>query len=187
MIPALFEVLNMRKFKLPNLLRRLCAGFPLLILAMTSAHAGPIIWNLNSVTFSDGAAGSGYFIYDMTMQSFSDWDLTSQGGPGFLYAPGTSVALANTGACAIDFVADGNASQFLCLNPESALIAGATPALSSSSFESYPGGVRTVMSGGLTDPPPGAGDSIPEPATFGLALIGATLFAGLSRVRRRSI
>ncbi len=167
----------MRKFKLPNLLRRLCAGFPLLILTMTSAHAGPIIWDLNGITFSGGGGGYGYFVYDMTTQSFSDWDLTSQAGvltSGFLYAPNTSFAVANTGTCAIDFVADGNASQFLCLNPESALIAGATPALSSSSFESYPWGVRTVIAGGLTDPPPGGGDSIPEPATFGLALIGAS-------------
>lgn len=181
----------MHKFKLPNLLARLGAGLPLLILAMTSAHAGPIIWDLNGITFSGGGGGgSGYFVFDMTTQSFSDWDLTSQADvltSGFLYAPNTSFAVANTGTCAIDFVADGNASQFLCLNPESALIAGATPALSSSSFESYSGGVRTVISGGLTDPPPGGGDSIPEPATFGLALVGAALFAGLSRVRRRSI
>ncbi len=177
----------MRRFEFPNLLR-LCAGVPLLILTMTSAHAAPITWNLSSVTFNDGAAGSGYFVYDMITQSFSDWDLTSQAGgvtSGFQYAPSTSVALANTGTCAIDFVADGNASQFLCLNPESPLVAGTTPALSSSSFESYPWGLRTVIAGGLTDPPPGGGDSIPEPATFGLALIGATaLFAGSSRIRR---
>lgn len=190
-IPALIEY-KMRKFEFPNILPRLCAGFSLLLLAMASAHAGPITWHLNSVMFNDGGSESGYFVYDMATQAFADWDVTSQAGgltSGFLYGPNTSVALANTGTCAIDFVADGNASQFLCLNPESALIAGATPALSSSSFESYPGGVRMVVSGGvIDDPPPGAGDSVPEPASFCLVLIGATtLFAGFSRIRRRPV
>lgn len=180
----------MRSFTSSNLLPRLCAGLPVLLLTLTSATASPIVWDLNKVMFNDGAAASGFFVYDMTTQSFSDWDLVSSAGSvasGYTYVPGTSVAAANTGTCDIGFMADGNASQFLCLNTESALVAGAAPGLSPSSFESYPGGVRTVVSGGVTDPPPGGGDSIPEPATFGLVLIGATLFSALWRVRRRPV
>jgi hypothetical protein len=180
----------MRPFESSSLLSRLCAGLPVLLLTLTSATASPIVWDLKNVTFNDGAVASGFFVYDMTSQSFSDWDLVSSAGSiasGYTYVPGTSVTVANTGTCGIGFMASGNASQFLCLNTESALVAGAAPALSPSSFESYPGGVRTVVSGGLTDPPPGGGDSIPEPATFGLVLIGGILFFGLWRVRRRPV
>jgi hypothetical protein len=159
-----------------------------LTIAATIAHAGPIIWDLNDVTFTDGAFGSGYFVYDANTQSILDWAIATSASDfteSFLYTPTTSVAVASSGSCVVDFLADENTSQFLCLNPGSALVEGAAPDLSSSSFESDPHGLRTIASGVLQDPGPGGGDTVPEPATFGLVVLASTVFIGLSRWRLR--
>jgi hypothetical protein len=146
----------------------------LLLLAAAGAHAASL-WDLNGVTFSDGGTASGVFTFDAVSRSVFDWDIVTSaadGAAGFFYTPATSVASVSQG-CAIDFVAKG-ALQYLCLNPESPLT-GLSSVLSSHSFESYPGGVRGIVSGGITDPPPGGGSSVPEPATVTLTMLAAAL------------
>jgi hypothetical protein len=155
----------------------------LLTMAATVAHAGPVIWDLQGIIFSDGAFASGYFVYDANTQAFIDWSITtsvSVSFGGFLYTPATSIAIGSGRSCGVDFISAGNTTQFLCLNPASALVAGATPDLLSSSSEAYSGGQRTVVAGSLNDPPPGGGDAVPEPATFGLVALALAAAIGLS-------
>ena len=167
---------------------RLLLSLSLLTIAATRAHAGAVIWDLSGVTFNDGAFGSGYFVYEGTSQTFMDWSVTTSAGSsfaGFLYTPATSAAVANNASCAVDFIAYGNPSEFLCLNPASALIAGATPDLLPSSLEAYAAGRRMVVAGILSDPPAGGGDAVPEPATF--SLVALALAAVTGWLRRPSI
>jgi hypothetical protein len=169
-----------------RMLARTLLSLSLLTIAATVARGATVIWALQGVTFTDGAFGSGNFVYEANTQTLLDWSVaTSASGSfgGFLYTPTTSIAVANAGSCAVDFIAVGNSSQFLCLNPASALVAGAEPDLLSSSLESYTGGLRTVASGRLQDPPPGGGDAVPEPATFGLVALALVWVASLSRRR----
>jgi len=138
-----------------------------------ASHAAAINWELKSVIFADGAIGTGTFVYDAPTQHFLTWSITTSASSimdDYTYTPDTSLAIANYGGCTVNFIASANPSRFLCLNPESALVLDATPQLLASSLESSPGGIRGVLSGSLSDPPPGGGVAIPEPATVLLAL-----------------
>ena len=158
----------------------------LLTLATTVSYGAVVNWDLQGVTFSDGGTASGTFVYEATTQSILFWNIHTYPGSafsGFAYEPSTSQALTNYNGCSIDFVATRSTSIFLCLNPSSALSAGATPELVTGSLESYPGGRRLIVSGSLSDPPPGGGDAIPEPATA--FLVVPVLVAALRVARRR--
>ena len=158
---------------------RLCVLF----MAAEVARAGPVTWDMQGVMFSDGAVASGYFVYDADTQDVTDWSvMTSTSGlfQGFFYTATTSIAVTNVGGCDVDFIAAENSSQFLCLNPASALVAGASPDLLPSSLESGMGGSRTIATGDLQDPPTGPGAAIPEPTTLSsvaLALSVISIFS----------
>jgi hypothetical protein len=167
-------------------------GMMLTVLQAAVAQAGPVVWNLERLTFSDGASGAGYFVFDAALLKIVDWNITTtSSGPvngsiglfaGYDYFPLTSLASANVAGCGIDFIAKNDPSQFLCLNPESPLTAGATPALLLTSRESYPSGYRFISAGTVEDPPPGGGATVPEPSTIVLAVFGMVgVFVLISR------
>jgi len=129
-----------------NLTAKLTRMGVMLVVLASVGRAGPVLWDLQGVTFTDGASGTGYFLFDANLSQVFDWNIvtassgngaTSGGFLGFDYSPVTSVALANSSGCVMDFVDDLNPSRSLCLNPESPLIAGATPALLPTSYESF--------------------------------------------------
>jgi len=147
-------------------------------------RAGPVTFDLQGVDFTDGAAGTGYFVFDPNLTSFSDWNVVTASGsgfPGFDYTPLDSVASTGSVGCLVDFV---NASRSLCLNPDSPLISGASPALLPTSFESSDSGQRFVFAGTLSDPPPNPGGSVPEPGTSSFVGFGSLGILGVM-IRRQ--
>jgi hypothetical protein len=157
------------------------------LICAAAAQASPVIWDLQGLTFSDGASGTGYFVFDADIRKFVDWNIvtTSSGTfAGYLYTPLTSIAVADSAGCLAGFAADAHA-PFLCLNPASPLIAGATPDLLPSSNETYLSSRRFVSSGVLVDPPAGGGATVPEPATIGSIAFG--IIAVIGFIRRRDL
>lgn len=81
--------------------RTVCLGLTLTgLCALSAATARPasaqdLTYTLSGVTFSDGAAASGYFIFNPATQSFGSFDITTTDGttgslPGGVYAPATT-------------------------------------------------------------------------------------------------
>lgn len=144
--------------------------------------------SLSFVAIAATVAHAATVSYDANTQTFLDWSVTnSMSGSfgGFSETPVKGSSTADAGGCAVDF---GNAPRLLCVNPSSALVAGAKPDLLSSSLDSYVGSLQVFASGPLQDPPqappPGGGDAVPEPATFALVALALAGVAELSRLRR---
>lgn len=173
-----------------RLIARSLGSLLLLSFIASVAHGAAIKWELQSVIFSDGAFGTGSFVYEAITHSFRDWKITtsvSNTFGGFVYTPTTSQAIANAEGCALNFIATASHSQFLCLNPASTLEVGATPQLLRTSIESFPGGVRVIASGSLSDPPPGGGDAVPEPATCLFTALALATIIGTARRHLASV
>lgn len=154
----------------------------LIILAVSSAsQADPVLWEIQGLAFSDGASGTGFFILDLGLEKFWDWNVVISPGAsgesltGFDYTPQTSLAIAGPPGCTVEFVASHNASPSLCLNTKSKLVAGAAPAILGISHEDFGAGERFVATGALSDPRCSE-CAVPEPSSVNLAGLG---FLGL--------
>jgi len=165
-----------------NLIAKLTRLGALLAASAAVTCASPVFFDLQGVTFNDGASGSGYFVFDPSLSQFSYWSIvtTSSGtgaiiGPfsGFDYNPLTSGASAGSPGCAAEFVDTLDASQSLCLATDSPLVAGASPALLATSFESSGSGERFVSAGTLPDPNNCPSCGVPEPSTFNFVGLGS--------------
>src|ERR1700722_18448100 len=89
---------------------RTALALGLLIAAAGVMPAGSITWDMQGVSFSDGAVGSGYFVYEADTQTILDWSVMTSASSlfqGFSYTAATSVAATDAGGCAIDFIAVG--------------------------------------------------------------------------------
>jgi hypothetical protein len=94
----------MRWFKQPIVLFVLMVG----LAASVPLQAGPIVWQLVGVTFSDGASASGSFTYDAATDVYSAWNISVAAGilTAYTYQPsvdGGFVGIHPTGQ--VDFVA----------------------------------------------------------------------------------
>jgi hypothetical protein len=92
----------MRWFKhvSPILIAVLAASVPL--------HAGPIVWQLIGVSFSDGAHASGTFSYDAVSDNYSAWNIAVTSGilSAYTYRPGVDSGFVGIHpAGQVDFVA----------------------------------------------------------------------------------
>ncbi len=157
------------------------------------ASAGPVVWTLSGVTFSDGGTASGSFVYNADTNTYSSINVT------------TTTGSVRTGATYL-FQNGGGAGALGMVTVAVANLTG-TPdlALSFSSSLTNAGGARTLtgfeatcqnagcssqvaplrnVSGGsiqaAAPPPPG----VPLPPTVILTLTGAGLI-GLHQTRRK--
>lgn len=161
-------------------------------LSALAANASPVLWDLRNVSFTDGGAASGSFLYDSANQTVLDWNVFSSpvgSFSGFSYTPATSASRGGLGNCSIGFFALPNTLQSICLNPDSPLVAGATPTLLPSSRESSSVGQRAVATGKLEDPPVGGGEAVPEPNSWTLLVLPliTTVILQLVSTRRKRI
>jgi hypothetical protein len=158
-------------------------GMMLAVLASLT-NASPVLFDLQGVQFTDGATGTGYFLFNPNVSQFLDWNIvtSSTNVAGFVYTPLTSLASTNSAGCMVDFIDTVDRSQSLCLIPDSSLVAGASPDLLPTSFESFDSGYRFVSAGTLQDPQCSL-CSVPEPSTFNFVGFGALAILALTICR----
>jgi hypothetical protein len=157
-------------------------------LAAGAAHAVPVVWTLQNISFVDGATASGSFTYDAATQTYTAWNITTtptvdSSAIGFTYLPGASYTTNNYTNASTSYYL--NASSFGVRNlPGPGTLqfglvfatpltdAGGTVALklSGGGFESTASGFasRPVVAGvGSVVASP-----VPEPASAALLLAG---------------
>jgi hypothetical protein len=157
------------------------------ILSVPSGSAAPILWTLQGVTFGDGGTGSGSFDYNADTNTYSSINITTTLGGSFSGAtylaldPGKgssstslavvpNAALANTGTPVLDLFfssaltdAGGIVSLKDTLDEGTCSSTGCTAAI----------GLRAVTAGAVS--------TVPEPASFGLTLIGIGLLGWMRK------
>ncbi|MBI4693418.1 MAG: hypothetical protein HY749_05295 [Gammaproteobacteria bacterium] len=86
--------------------------------ACGTAGAAPVVWSLSSVTFTDGAAASGFFVYDADSHTVGDYSIGVTAGSGatadltaFYYFP--SPGPNSSGSAAVEI--PGNAGSAMTL------------------------------------------------------------------------
>lgn len=174
------------------MMNRFLALSALLATLALPCHADVIRWQLQGVTFADGATASGFFDFETTTRSTIDWDIvtttgTAPGdpfGPGFEYTPAASRTNSNGLDNNMTLIAPRTGVPRYTLS-FSVLSSLSTPVsflpLAVGSLEaSVPAGTafsRPVTAGGLGAVP------VPEPATW---LILATGLAALGLRKRRA-
>src|SRR5262249_10560937 len=142
------------------------------------SHAGPIVWQLFGVTFSDGATASGTFTYDASSDLYSAWNITVT--PGILtaynYRPGIDSGFVGIHpAGQVDFVAFPPATpgRYVRLTFASALTnAGGIDLLrtNNSGYECNNCTTFRYITGGQVA-------SVPEPSTLALVFAAFVLAA----------
>ncbi|HEY0065230.1 MAG TPA: PEP-CTERM sorting domain-containing protein [Telluria sp.] len=157
----------------------------LALLTASVAHATPLIWNFQGVTFDDDATASGYLEVESTTGDLLSWNVTTSAGilPGFTYDAGSS-SLYGQGIFATDnYVLAGagvNADRYISLSFVSALTAPGTVGLIindqdlTGSFECNDCFLGRFVSAGSVST-----SQVPEPAP--LALFGIALIALAAR------
>lgn len=148
---------------------RLLLSLSFVLTAANVSHASAVSWDPQSDKRSGGADAFRALFYDYTAQRSVGIEAFADGYEDLLDGP-TSIAATDRGIYVAEPLAVGNASQFPGLNTASEFAAGAEVDL-------LPGSI-TVQG------PPGGGDTVPEPATFGLIAAVACGFIG-ARLRRR--
>ncbi len=189
--------------------RTLCLGLTLVGLCALSAvlarpaSAQNLTYTLSGVTFSDGAAASGYFIFNPATQSFGSFDIATTSGttdslPGGVYAPpATSTINAGIGGAAtgngyfeFDTFSTGRtlglATSTEASSPGDVPLALSNTMLASQEITGAPDFDSRTITGGFLDITAPA--AVPEASTtvsLGLLLVlGAS---GLVLARRRSV
>jgi hypothetical protein len=71
----------MRKVRYLRLLGAFTAGF----FFAPASFAVPLTWTLNDIVFEDGGTATGSFVYDADANSYSNIDITTQGGDDSFY------------------------------------------------------------------------------------------------------
>lgn len=180
--------------RIPNCLTHGLAA----ILFAGAAHAVPVTWTLQNVSFVDGATASGSFTYDASTQTYTAWNITTTAtvnpaAIGFTSLPGATYATNGYTNASTSYYL--NASSFGVRNlPGPGILqfglvfaspltnAGGTVALKASG-----GGFESTASGFASRPVvSGTGSvvsAVPEPASAALMLAGVM---GLAAWRRAS-
>ncbi len=181
-------------------LRRLAAASLSLVLLCGAAHAVPVVWTLQNISFVDGATASGSFSYDAATQTYTAWSITTT-------ATVDRAAIGNTSLPGAAYTTNAftNASTSSYLNAQSFGVrnlpgpgvlqfglvfsapltdAGGTVALklSNGGFESTASGFasRPVVAGvGSVVASP-----VPEPATAALLMLGGAVLLSRRRLRQ---
>jgi len=157
-----------------------------LVVAPVSS-ASTVSWNLNNVTFSDGATASGAFTFDADSNTLSDWNVSVTSGvlSAFTYSPANSTAgsyFQETGyQDELLFMVNGSTRQ-LRLTPLDALTdSGGIDPINFNTFGNGSGSVecyncapyREVVSGSFATATPEPGSM----ALLGLGFASASLLA----------
>ncbi len=160
------------------------------LLMATVAQAGPIVWTLQDVSFSDLGTASGTFTIDSATGDLLSWDVTTiqttTGYTGFVYDSTLGTSTGDATADSIELYPQApNAPSELVLTFENSL---STPGLDaivtgSSSYETGSNCcqtfTRTVTSGD-------AAASTPEPSSEALLLAGMGLLGLIARRSRKT-
>ena len=180
------EAVDARKLgevKLAGSKRILAAGAALSVSLAAPGHAVMLTWTLSNVTFNDGGTASGYFTYDADTNTFGALDIVTTNGSaltGFEYNAQWSAS--HDGVNQYTFYPVWN--RYIRFHTESALSdAGGSIGLITGDYHSYECAncipERGIVSGSLV------ATGVPEPATWGMILLG---FAGIGvgiRARRK--
>ena len=170
------------------------------LLLLTSAlaaapvsFASTVTWNLNNISFSDGATASGSFSFDADTNTLSAWDISVTSGvlSAFTYSPDDSTAGSYFQVAGYQnellFMVNGSTRQ-LRLTPVDALTdAGGTDAINLNTFGNGSGSVecnicapyREVVSGSLAT-------ATPEPGSFAFFGLGIAAVRLLGRKFQRA-
>jgi hypothetical protein len=173
------------------------AAVIMLLLAVPYAHAIPVLWTLENVTFDDGTVARGAFTFDASNNSFSNLLISTLGAAEVIYTTDElSGSFFGTGPSGIelidDFVPDQNIGKSI-LNLEfagSLIDAGGLLDLVTA-FPSFQGRCiepdcsfgfvdRQVIRGSVRGTP------IQEPAVAALLMIGLSVLVCVRRLTARS-
>jgi hypothetical protein len=166
------------------------AGATMALWATSAAQATVLTWHLEGVQFDDGTLASGTFAFNAAVGSvgaFTDWNISVLAGS---FLPAFNYSTVNSGPgfhtlTQIDFVPDGNPpARYLRLDFTSPLTdVGGTVELKSAgaSWECTNCAARRyIVDGAVTT----LAATVPEPASYALALAGLGLLGLVSRRRR---
>ena len=165
---------------------RLLGGalFSLLVLATFGevASAAPLLWNLQGVTYDDGATAIGTFTPFDSSTGYTDWSIvTSAEGnfAAFTYTPATSTVA----SCCDDELqlTSNDGTRVFDLEFDDSTVGGQSPQNVDGS-ETIPGDLRRVSSGEIVL---GGPEAVPEPQSLLLLAVGGVILL-CRKVRARA-
>jgi hypothetical protein len=163
---------------------------PMLALAGVAAQATPLTWTLTGVSFVDGAAASGSFVFDADTDTYLSWNITTtatvdpqlNGGLGNAMT-GKSYSTNNLGNAPSSYylnpsalgVRDAQGNSFGLSFASKLSDAGGVIALKPGvmGFEFNGSRTRNVTAGWVT--------AVPEPGTYSLLLAGLAMVGWAGR------
>ncbi|MCP9222831.1 PEPxxWA-CTERM sorting domain-containing protein [Erythrobacter sp. LQ02-29] len=155
------------------------------LLGTTSAHAAPIVWTLQGVTFTDGGTASGTFSTDSETGSLLSFDITTTAASalgGFTYDAMTSTVIAQNALGPNSFYIGNKATYnkpYLSLGFMSSLASVGTNVLDTArSYECDNCSPYRYVSAGSAI---AASGGVPEPATWALLILGFGAIGGVMR------
>jgi hypothetical protein len=153
--------------------------------AALPAQAALVTWNLENVTFTDGATASGSFTIDAAAGTWSAFSIATTSGAlsAYTYDPTTSGLYFNGFGPNSFTIMPGNGQRYLTFSFVAALTdAGGTHAINTpSSWECMNCSPWRYMAGSVTSQ---AAD-VPEPATMAMVLPALGMLGFMSRRRKK--